>query len=529
MGKGTIYLLCIFLFLGLSPVFPTNHFVDKYATGNNNGSSWTNAWVSFGSINWNIINPGDTIFISGGTDSTVYNKQLTISASGTNINPIIITRGNDPRHSGKVIIDGLKTYFNIINISGKGNIVVSNLFLRNSGDTILRIRDSQHITIEHCYVHMTNGTGIQVMNCENVIIRNCTITTDSFINNQTDGIYSQNNVNNIYENNYIVISNSDPNGHDDCIQSYKDFPLIIRDNYVEQNNSKTSNAQGIYITTPAGSGTFRIYNNIFNATLSSSNGITFNRLTGNNSARVQIIENTVYGVNLWSQYRIILTTDPVVKNNIGYSVNGNGIVIMNNVSFTDPGNVDNNIWKCNSENPIIINGHQENWSSWQGSGFDVNSYRTDPMFNDVSKKDFTLQSSSDGIDNGQPLPPPYNTDFNGTSRPLGKGWDIGAFEIASNDGGGTHNDGVTHFLLNQNYPNPFNPTTKISFTLPKETQVKLDVYNVLGVLVTNLIDMRYPAGTHFVNFNGSYLSSGIYFYTLQADNFRETKKMVLLK
>jgi len=112
---------------------------------------------------------------------------------------------------------------------------------------------------------------------------------------------------------------------------------------------------------------------------------------------------------------------------------------------------------------------------------------------------------------------------------LGKGWDIGAFEIASNDGGGTHNDGVTHFLLNQNYPNPFNPTTKISFTLPKETQVKLDVYNVLGVLVTNLIDMRYPAGTHFVNFNGSYLSSGIYFYTLQADNFRETKKMVLLK
>ncbi len=88
---------------------------------------------------------------------------------------------------------------------------------------------------------------------------------------------------------------------------------------------------------------------------------------------------------------------------------------------------------------------------------------------------------------------------------------------------------IKDYLLMQNYPNPFNPATIISFSLPKETNVKLTVYNMLGQIVSSIFDGRLNAGTHSVEFNGSSLPSGIYFYKLETDNFSQTKKMSLLK
>lgn len=85
------------------------------------------------------------------------------------------------------------------------------------------------------------------------------------------------------------------------------------------------------------------------------------------------------------------------------------------------------------------------------------------------------------------------------------------------------------FELTQNYPNPFNPTTTISYTLPKESFVTLRIYNILGQQISNLVNQNQMAGTYKVNFNASNLSSGVYFYTIQAGNFRQIKKMVLLK
>ncbi|MCZ6701595.1 MAG: T9SS type A sorting domain-containing protein, partial [Ignavibacteria bacterium] len=326
-----------------------------------------------------------------------------------------------------------------------------------------------------------------------------------------------------------IISNRDTGGHNDCIQSYRDASLTIKNNYTEQNNSKTSNAQGIYVTTPLGSDTTRIYNNIFNATLSSSNGITFNRVTGSSSARVQIIGNTVYGVNLWSQYVIKNTFDPIVKNNIGYSINGIAIVKMADNEFSNPSYIDNNIWKCDSNNPIILNGQAESWSSWQTAGFDLHSYLTDPLFNDISSNDFTLKATSDGIDNGQTLYPPYNLDYDGTSRPRGLGWDIGAYE--SDFTASIENDDrqPIGYRLFQNYPNPFNPTTNISFTIPVDSKVRFAVYNLLGEEVVELANSEFTSGNHIINFDATVYASGIYFYTLQANDYIETKKMILMK
>ena len=85
------------------------------------------------------------------------------------------------------------------------------------------------------------------------------------------------------------------------------------------------------------------------------------------------------------------------------------------------------------------------------------------------------------------------------------------------------------FSLSQNYPNPFNPSTKIIYSLPYKSFVKIKIYDVLGNEIATLVNAEKPAGKYSINFDASGLSSGVYFYQLSADNFIEMKKMILLK
>jgi photosystem II stability/assembly factor-like uncharacterized protein len=90
------------------------------------------------------------------------------------------------------------------------------------------------------------------------------------------------------------------------------------------------------------------------------------------------------------------------------------------------------------------------------------------------------------------------------------------------------------FTLSQNYPNPFNPITKIKFDLPKANimgrlDVVIKVYDILGREVSTIVNSRLAPGTYEAEFDGTNLSSGVYFYVLQAGDYFETKKMVLLK
>jgi hypothetical protein len=85
------------------------------------------------------------------------------------------------------------------------------------------------------------------------------------------------------------------------------------------------------------------------------------------------------------------------------------------------------------------------------------------------------------------------------------------------------------FYLNQNFPNPFNPSTKIKFGLKKQSDVSLYVYDALGRLVKTLIKSSQPAGNYEVEFNAQELSSGIYFYKLETEDFTSLKKMVFIK
>ena len=90
------------------------------------------------------------------------------------------------------------------------------------------------------------------------------------------------------------------------------------------------------------------------------------------------------------------------------------------------------------------------------------------------------------------------------------------------------------YKLAQNYPNPFNPTTKISYSIPKDTNVELKIYNIKGELVKTLVNEKNSAGLYDVIWNGKddgnrEVSSGIYFYKIQTDRYSETKKMLLLR
>jgi hypothetical protein len=85
------------------------------------------------------------------------------------------------------------------------------------------------------------------------------------------------------------------------------------------------------------------------------------------------------------------------------------------------------------------------------------------------------------------------------------------------------------FELKQNYPNPFNPSTVIVFSLPKAEFVKLTLSDIAGREIKILANRFYTAGSHSVNLEGGNLSSGIYFYTISAGEFKDTKKMMLIK
>ena len=85
------------------------------------------------------------------------------------------------------------------------------------------------------------------------------------------------------------------------------------------------------------------------------------------------------------------------------------------------------------------------------------------------------------------------------------------------------------FKLSQNYPNPFNPLTKIRYAVPRSSMIEIILFDVLGNEIQTLVNEEKPIGNYEVEFNAKSLPSGIYFYRLQAGEFVETKKMVLMK
>ena len=252
-----IYILVYFLFFCTS-VHTTSHYVDKNANGHNNGTSWRNAWKSFSDIDWSQIQPGDVLYISGGTDSTIYYETLHIPAiKGTAANPITIRNSWDAGHNGRVIIDGSggPKSWNILvgKVAGTPSYITIKGFECRRAITAIKVEDyANGITIDSNYCYEFYGlAGVFVCGytdgIDSTIIKNNTIITwvdqPDTSDAQTDGIYLCETVNTLITDNFIHIRNQDPEAHVDGIQTY--YPknrLIIKNNVLI--NDSVNSAEG---------------------------------------------------------------------------------------------------------------------------------------------------------------------------------------------------------------------------------------------------------------------------------------------
>jgi flagellar hook assembly protein FlgD len=91
------------------------------------------------------------------------------------------------------------------------------------------------------------------------------------------------------------------------------------------------------------------------------------------------------------------------------------------------------------------------------------------------------------------------------------------------------NEIPTEYSLTQNYPNPFNPSTKITYSIPEASLVTIKIYDITGNDLETLINEEKVVGAYEITWDGSNYPSGIYFYKIEAGNFVETKKLVLIK
>jgi hypothetical protein len=85
------------------------------------------------------------------------------------------------------------------------------------------------------------------------------------------------------------------------------------------------------------------------------------------------------------------------------------------------------------------------------------------------------------------------------------------------------------YSLDQNYPNPFNPSTLIKYSVAQDGFVNVSVFNLIGEKVATIVNSNMKAGSYEVNFNASSLSSGVYFYSIEAGDFKAVRKMMLMK
>lgn len=195
MIKSILHVFFMMLFLNVSffitEADASSWYVDNGATGNNNGTSWTDAWQRFQDISWTAIDPGDIVYISGGSSSKIYYEPLIIGKSGSSGNPIYIRSGQDSGHNGTVIFDGGGGTGAMINYGLNEYVIVNGQYngsrhinVRNNlmSDDIALISSggggegSEKPGIKLLWAEISNsGTGVRMLYHTDFEIANCYI------------------------------------------------------------------------------------------------------------------------------------------------------------------------------------------------------------------------------------------------------------------------------------------------------------------------------------------------------------------
>ena len=229
----------------------------------------------------------------------------------------------------------------------------------------------------------------------------------------------------------------------------------------------------------------------------------------------------------------VTNANPIIINSIFWD-NTTPEINFHMVMDEDIISIANSIIKGGFDSVFTYNGRGT--VEWLGGNLNL-----DPLFVDELNKDFRLKETSPaigaGVDTIQINEQWYYSPFtdlmnNNRPNPYGSKPDIGAYENEFGTISIVEKNLLNlpaEYKLYQNYPNPFNPNTTINFTVIKQENVALNVYNILGKRIYCILNDEISPGSYSINFNAENLPSGVYYYRIETASFTETKKLLLLK
>jgi len=483
----------------------------------------------------------------------------------------------DASNNGDIILVAEDTYYENINFKGKA-ITVTSWFLvdgdtshisntvingsqpshHDSGSVVYFISGEDTTSILCGFTITEGGCGIQCDNSGMKIINNKITTNHNYLGGGISIEAESNQCNIIIEKN--TISNN-------ISQGGRDEP---------------GRGGGIFIARTSGSINVRISNNFisYNLAFPSAGGYS-DGLGGGIHIRncSPLISNNIIAGNIEGggvylyESNSLLQNNLIISNKAGgvggvYIENAQPIFINNTIANNDNTFGNSSVFIERNSNPIFVNcilwndtteislndscsvtiSHSDIKGGLSGIilGVEDTVYWLDgnidvyPEFVDTANGDFHLTDNSacigaaiDSLDIGGTWYYCPLTDLEGHPRPNPSGTmpDMGAYENGPMVG--VEEDILSinpgSFSLSQNFPNPFNPVTTIKFAVPNESNANLSIYNVLGELVSTLVNEQKKPGYYEYKFDASTLASGVYLYRFKAGDFVETKKMVLLK
>ena len=440
----------LLLYYSCNKVMADNWYIDNAANGSNNGTSWTDAWESFGDISWGSIGAGDTIYISGGPDTQTYTGPLTIGANGTNGNPIVIMTGAahptlSSGHDGFLIISGGNNGINygshdyvVIN----GNDGAGNINIRVTGTTSDGVVASNSISIGLLYVHVyrcgnsDNDDGIQFSSCTGGSeIAYCdvedswqdavkvsghftpnaygsVIVHHNYIHGMVDDGISGDGSVDVYNNNIGPWGTwSSATGHPDGMQMYAGYLRIYNNGFF---TDVWPGSNGLIFLNHAFGWNhdfdhIRVYNNSFFLSGEPYSGAHFFGVsiaaqggTGNEDVDDVLIANNTFvdvghvAISITSEVGDARFTNFIIKNNIIYNCKlsgGPGVASFNGFDFNNSTvDFDNNIINEGSAGRTGI--------GWDGSSYSISEFNsTFSKSNITTAPVFITYSAGQGLSN----------------------------------------------------------------------------------------------------------------------------------